>query len=197
MEPVTRLIRHWPDRSRASVETVRMPCGRHMIGELRLICILISCVRCLQAWCQQETFRISLLRQVGAVKALLGTPLIPCLRAVLHADAASWHAGKYIHWAIKAQIVDPREHYQGSLRRTLKKYPHIGKTIPAMGYSAKQVPHSGRMCPCKVTCMLARLAQPCAPRWLSGISLCEVSTGMSTVLPRTCTCTCTDLGCLC
>ena len=89
MEPVTRLIRHWPDRSWASVETVQMPCGRHMIGELRLIHILIYCVRCLQAWCQQEMFRMSLLQQVGAVKALLGMPSITCLHAVLHADAAS------------------------------------------------------------------------------------------------------------
>jgi predicted GTPase len=35
--------------------------------------------------------------------------------------------------------VDPRDYYQGSLKRTLKKYRHIGKTIPAMGYSAEQV----------------------------------------------------------
>ncbi|CAK0779482.1 hypothetical protein CVIRNUC_004785 [Coccomyxa viridis] len=48
-------------------------------------------------------------------------------------------AGKYAAEANDAQIVDPREYYQGSLKRTLKKYPHIGKTIPAMGYSAKQV----------------------------------------------------------
>ncbi len=48
-------------------------------------------------------------------------------------------AGKYAADANDAEIVDPREYYQGSLRRTLKKYPHIGKTIPAMGYSAQQV----------------------------------------------------------
>ena len=48
-------------------------------------------------------------------------------------------AGKYAADANKAEIVDPREYYQGSLRRTLKKYPHIGKTIPAMGYSPQQV----------------------------------------------------------
>jgi len=48
-------------------------------------------------------------------------------------------AGKYAADANDAEIVDPREYYQGSLRRTLKKYPHIGKTIPAMGYSPQQV----------------------------------------------------------
>ena len=48
-------------------------------------------------------------------------------------------AGKYAADANDAEIVDPREYYQGSLRRTLKKFSHIGKTIPAMGYSPQQV----------------------------------------------------------
>ena len=48
-------------------------------------------------------------------------------------------AGKYAAEANDAEIVDPREYYQGTLRRTLKKYRHIGKTIPAMGYSPKEV----------------------------------------------------------
>ncbi len=50
-----------------------------------------------------------------------------------------WLAGKYAAEANDAEIVDPREYYQGTLRRTLKKYRHIGKTIPAMGYSPKEV----------------------------------------------------------
>lgn len=49
------------------------------------------------------------------------------------------HTGKYAAEANNAEIVDPREYYQGTLRRTLKKYRHIGKTIPAMGYSPKEV----------------------------------------------------------
>ncbi|CAL5218913.1 g659 [Coccomyxa viridis] len=48
-------------------------------------------------------------------------------------------AGKYAAEANNAEIVDPREYYQGTLRRTLKKYSHIGKTIPATGYSPKEV----------------------------------------------------------
>ena len=51
--------------------------------------------------------------------------------------------------------MDPREYYQGSLKRTLKKYLHIGKTVPAMGYSAKQVPHPGKERPGKATRILA------------------------------------------
>ena len=69
----------------------------------------------------------------------------------------AYTAGKYAAEANDAQIVDPREYYQGSLKRTLKKYPHIGKTIPAMGYSPKQARRllssllSYRSCPC-LTC---------------------------------------------
>ena len=88
-----------------------------------------------------------LLRQVDAGRAVLGTSVMPCSPAVPHADAALCHAGKYAAEANNAQIVDPREYYQGSLKRTLKKYPHIGKTIAAMGYSAKQVPQLGKECP--------------------------------------------------
>ena len=89
-----------------------------------------------------------LVRLGVAVRAVLGTPVRPCSSAVLYADAAPCHAGKYAAEANDAQIVDPREYYQGSLKRTLK-------TIPAMGYSAKQVPHSGKDCPRK-----ARPSQP-------------------------------------
>lgn len=65
-------------------------------------------------------------------------------------------AGKYAAEANNAEIVDPREYYQGSLKRTLKKYRHIGKTIPAMGYSAKQVQSSShfRLRPWGEPCML-------------------------------------------
>ena len=97
------------------------------------------------------------------MRAGLGKPVMPCSSAVLHADAAPCHAGKYAAEANNAQIVDPREYYQGSLKRTLKKYPHIGKTIPAMGYSAKQVPHSGKECTRKATHISARPSQSCLP----------------------------------
>jgi predicted GTPase len=36
-------------------------------------------------------------------------------------------------------ILDPRPHLVGSLKATFKKYPHIGKLLPAMGYGDKQV----------------------------------------------------------
>lgn len=38
-----------------------------------------------------------------------------------------------------AELVDPRPYFKGSLRKTYQKYPHIGKTIPAMGYSPQQI----------------------------------------------------------
>ncbi|WP_455393153.1 cyclic 2,3-diphosphoglycerate synthase [[Eubacterium] cellulosolvens] len=36
-------------------------------------------------------------------------------------------------------IIDPRPYLVGSLKNTFKKYPHIGKLLPAMGYGNKQV----------------------------------------------------------
>lgn len=42
-----------------------------------------------------------------------------------------------------AQVVDPRPFSVGEMAATLAKYPHIGKVVPAMGYSPAQV----RPCP--------------------------------------------------
>ena len=36
-------------------------------------------------------------------------------------------------------FIDPRPYLVGSLNNTFKKYPHIGKLLPAMGYGTKQV----------------------------------------------------------
>jgi predicted GTPase len=36
-------------------------------------------------------------------------------------------------------IIDPRPYLTGSLKNTFKKYTHIGKLLPAMGYGEKQV----------------------------------------------------------
>jgi len=36
-------------------------------------------------------------------------------------------------------IIDPRQYLVGSLKNTFKKYPHIGKLLPAMGYGKAQV----------------------------------------------------------
>lgn len=49
------------------------------------------------------------------------------------------HAGKYAAEQHNANVVDPKPHFVGSLKDTLQKYPHIGSTIPAMGYSPEQV----------------------------------------------------------
>lgn len=38
-----------------------------------------------------------------------------------------------------AEVVDPRSSFVGELATTLKKYPHIGPVVPAMGYSEQQV----------------------------------------------------------
>ncbi|MCS7062186.1 MAG: cyclic 2,3-diphosphoglycerate synthase [Anaerolineae bacterium] len=38
-----------------------------------------------------------------------------------------------------AELIDPRPLAVGSIRQTFEKYPHIGRLLPAMGYSAQQV----------------------------------------------------------
>jgi len=38
-----------------------------------------------------------------------------------------------------ASVVDPRPKAVGSIEATYKKYPHLGTSLPAMGYSAEQV----------------------------------------------------------
>jgi predicted GTPase len=38
-----------------------------------------------------------------------------------------------------AEVVDPRPHAVGTIRETLRRYPHIGKLLPAMGYYPEQV----------------------------------------------------------
>jgi hypothetical protein len=38
-----------------------------------------------------------------------------------------------------AEVVDPHPYFVGELQATLLKYPHIGKVVPAMGYSEQQV----------------------------------------------------------
>jgi len=35
--------------------------------------------------------------------------------------------------------VDPRGWAVGSIRETLRRYPHIGRVLPAMGYSTEQL----------------------------------------------------------
>jgi predicted GTPase len=37
------------------------------------------------------------------------------------------------------ELVDPRPYAVGSLKEVYEKYPHIGRVLPAMGYSEKQI----------------------------------------------------------
>lgn len=37
------------------------------------------------------------------------------------------------------RIADPRPYAQGSLKQVFEKYPHLGKALPAMGYSRRQL----------------------------------------------------------
>jgi predicted GTPase len=41
--------------------------------------------------------------------------------------------------ALPAEIVDPRLSAVGDMAEVFRRYPHIGKVLPAMGYSAKEL----------------------------------------------------------
>jgi predicted GTPase len=38
-----------------------------------------------------------------------------------------------------AEIIDPRAHAAGTINDTFNRYPHIGRVLPAMGYSQEQI----------------------------------------------------------
>lgn len=48
-------------------------------------------------------------------------------------------AGAALSRRLFAEMVDPRPYAVGSLREVFETYPHIGKVLPAMGYSEKQI----------------------------------------------------------
>jgi predicted GTPase len=48
-------------------------------------------------------------------------------------------AGKAAEQFGASEVVDPRVVAVGSIKATFKKYPHLGRALPAMGYSKEQV----------------------------------------------------------
>jgi len=50
----------------------------------------------------------------------------------------SFGAGYIAARKMKCDIIDPRKHAVGSIKEIYKKYPHLGKILPAMGYNKKQ-----------------------------------------------------------
>ncbi len=48
-------------------------------------------------------------------------------------------AGASASRKLARELVDPRPYAVGSLREVYKKYPHIGRVLPAMGYSEDQI----------------------------------------------------------
>ena len=51
----------------------------------------------------------------------------------------SFGAGTLAAEKYKGKVVDPRKYAVGSLIEIYKKYPHLEKELPAMGYSHKQI----------------------------------------------------------
>jgi predicted GTPase len=51
----------------------------------------------------------------------------------------AYGAGTIAARRFSARLVDPRPHASGSIRKLFRKYPHLGKVLPAMGYSDKQL----------------------------------------------------------
>lgn len=48
-------------------------------------------------------------------------------------------AGYIVAKKYKAKIIDPRRYAVGSIKAAYRKYPHIGKVLPALGYSPRQI----------------------------------------------------------
>lgn len=48
-------------------------------------------------------------------------------------------AGASASMKIASEIIDPRPYAVGSLKEVYGKFPHIGKVLPAMGYSQRQI----------------------------------------------------------
>jgi predicted GTPase len=48
-------------------------------------------------------------------------------------------AGAAASRKLAAELVDPRPYVAGSLKEAYEKYPHIGRVLPAMGYSELQI----------------------------------------------------------
>jgi len=48
-------------------------------------------------------------------------------------------AGASLSRRLSATLIDPRPYVVGSLKEVFEKYPHIGRVLPAMGYSEDQV----------------------------------------------------------
>ncbi len=51
----------------------------------------------------------------------------------------SYGAGTIAARQFNCSIADPRPHILGSIKKIYKRYPHLGRVLPAMGYSKKQV----------------------------------------------------------
>ena len=60
-------------------------------------------------------------------------------------------AGAVASRKLGAELVDPRPYVVRSLKEVYEKYPHIGRVLPAMGYSEEQVKdleETVKRCPC-------------------------------------------------
>jgi predicted GTPase len=60
-------------------------------------------------------------------------------------------AGAAASRKVARQLVDPRPYVMGSLKGVYEKYPHIGRVLPAMGYSEEQIKDlesTIHRCPC-------------------------------------------------
>ncbi|MDY6771432.1 MAG: cyclic 2,3-diphosphoglycerate synthase [Candidatus Nanohaloarchaea archaeon] len=51
----------------------------------------------------------------------------------------SYGAGTVAAQKHDAEIVDPRDQAVGSIAKTFREYPHLGKVVPAMGYGDEQI----------------------------------------------------------
>ena len=74
-----------------------------------------------------------------------------------------------------AKLVDPRPYAVGSIRETFEKFPHIGKLLPAMGYSETQrheLEETIKRVPCDVVLVATPIDLSRVIHWTSRACAC-------------------------
>lgn len=72
--------------------------------------------------------------------------IVNCMSVIIVEDGPTLTHGGLPHGAgyviakkFSCKIIDPRPYAVGSIKRTYKKFPHLGKVLPAMGYDKTQI----------------------------------------------------------
>lgn len=84
--------------------------------------------------------------EAPSVFSLDNTEMIKNKRVLVIEDGPSithggtpYGAGASASMKVASELIDPRPYAVGSIKEVYRKFPHIGRVLPAMGYSQKQI----------------------------------------------------------